>query len=102
MGIELSGFDDFKKKLDRLSKNAASISGRNEVPFTELFPDSFMGQYTDFQTLQQMLDASGIEKPEDIKGEAWNGFVVGHSRFGGWDEMNRTAGAEWAKAKINA
>lgn len=102
MGIKFKGLDKVHQRLDQLQKNAESISGKNEVPFTELFLDSFMLANTDFPNFQQMLDASGIEDNEEIRGEAWNSFVVAHTRFASWDEMFKAASNEWITRKLFA
>lgn len=38
--------DDLAKRLKTLSDNAKAINGENEVPFNELFSQSFMLQHT--------------------------------------------------------
>lgn len=102
MSIKITGLDEARRKLERLRKNAESISGKNQVPFTELFLDGFMKANTDYATLQEMLDASGIEDNEEIQGEVWNSFVVAHSKFASWDEMFKTASTGWIKRKLTA
>jgi hypothetical protein len=100
--IKMTGLDEFKKKVERLQKNVRELGGKHEVSFTELFPDHFVSRNTNYQSLQQMLDASGIENPEDIKGEVWDKFVADNSRFSGWQEMHKTAFTEWVRKKMNA
>lgn len=98
--IKITGLEGLQRKLQQLKRNAESIEGNNEVPFTELFPPSFMQRYTRFESIQLMIDASGIDEPEQIGGEAWESFVVGHSDFPSWEKMKETAGSEWAKRKL--
>jgi hypothetical protein len=99
--IKMTGLDEFRKKIDRLSQNARAIHGKNEVPFTELYPDSFVSRTTDFHSLQEMFDASGIDGAEDLKGEVWDNFVATRSRFSGWTEMSKAAMGEWVKRKLH-
>lgn len=91
--LDLSGWDDFKKKHEQSMKTPPTL--------TELFPDKFISEHTDFQSLQQMLDASGLDNVDDFLGsEAWSQFVTSHSRFTGWQQMFETASAEWYKRQV--
>lgn len=40
MGIRITGLDEFRRKLERLSRNAQNVSG--PVAFDDLFPPEFM------------------------------------------------------------
>lgn len=100
--MPVEGYDDAIRKLNEFSDKVHDLANQKSVPFEELFIDSFMSTHTDFQTFQQMLDASGIEDAEEINGEAWSNFVASHSRFTGWDDMFGTAGAEWMKRKLES
>lgn len=87
---------DHKNRFSELTNKGKEIGEQKELSFLELFPDEFIAQYTDFQTLQQMFDASGLENPEDLDGEVWSQFVASHSHFkGGWAEMMQIAYAQW-------
>jgi len=99
--IKITGLDEIQRKLERLRRNAQELDGTHEVPFTELFPDDFMRRNTQFQTMQQMLDASGIDKPEEIQGEAWSQFVADHSQFSDWQDMQKAAFTEYVRRKLN-
>lgn len=92
--------DEFSKRIKQLRQNAKEISGDNEVSFAELFPDSFMEKYTDFSTMQEMVDAGGINEPNDIGKPEWSDFVAAHSQFTSWDEMFNTAGTKWIERKL--
>jgi hypothetical protein len=98
--MKTKGFDEFKNKLKQLQNNAQSISGENKVPLPELMPDSFVRKYTNFQTLQEMIDASGIEQSEEMHGEAFSEFIATQTRFSDWNEMTKAAGAEWMRRKL--
>ena len=46
MAIKITGLDEFRRKLERLSRNVENVSGT--VAFDDLFPLEFMRRYTDF------------------------------------------------------
>lgn len=100
--IRVTGFDEFEENLkkfaDNLERKTQEASG--EVPLLELLPDTFMQRHTQFQSLQAMLNAAGIEDPEEIKGEAWSMFVGKHSNFANWEEMLSVAGTEYMRRKL--
>ena len=98
--FEITGLDKLQKQLTDLSRRAEELDGTHSVTFAELFPDSFMQLNTRFSTMQEMLDASGIDNPEEIQDDSWNRFVAEHSSFSGWEDMKSTAGGEWAKKQL--
>jgi SPX domain protein involved in polyphosphate accumulation len=91
-------FDD--SKLKELQRKIKSLEEKKRVPLPDLLTDDFIRKYTDFQTLQAMLDASGIENKEDIGNEEFSKFVATHSRFSSWEEMLNTAGPEYFKRQL--
>jgi len=92
-------FDD--SKLRQLQQKISELSGESQVPLTELMPDDFIRKHTDFQTLQAMINASGIENPEDIGNEKFSEFICTNTRFNTWEEMIELAGAEYVKRQLN-
>ncbi len=92
-------FDD--SKLKRLQLKVKELHGQRNVPLPELMPDNFIRKYTDFQTLQAMLDASGIENLEEIGNEKFSKFISTRTGFSTWEEMIEVATAEYAKRKLS-
>jgi hypothetical protein len=104
MGIRITGLDEFRRKLERLSRNAQNLSG--PVALDDLFPPEFMRRYTDFPTIQAMADASGfkIESQEDfeaIPDAEWDDFVRSRTRFQTWQDMQAKAGEEYVGRRLN-
>ena len=104
MGIKITGLDEFRRKLDRLSRNAQNVSG--PVAFDDLFPPEFMRRYTDFTAMQAMADASGfkIDSQDDfeaIPDAGWDAFVRCHTRFSTWRDMQAKAGEEFVVRRLN-
>jgi len=64
-------------------------------------PESFMAAYTEFKTLQEMVNAGGIDSPDDLKTDEWNTFVAEHTQFDSWSSMLKKAGTLRLKRKLN-
>ena len=92
-------FDD--SRLRQLQQKISELSGEKQVPLKELLPDDFIRRNTDFETLQTMFDASGIENPEEIGNEKFSEFISSNTRFHSWQEMIEAASAEYFKGKFN-
>jgi hypothetical protein len=86
--------------LKRHRRKVEALSGARNVPFTELMPDDFIRQHTDFQTLQEMFDASRVEDASEIGGEEFSKFVASRTRFASWEEMLKAAGVEYSRRKL--
>jgi hypothetical protein len=104
MGIKITGLDEFRRKLERLSRNAQNVNG--PVAFDDFFPPEFMRRYTDFSSIQVMADASGfkIESQEDfeaIPDADWDAFVRSRTRFPTWQDMQAKAGEEYVVRRLN-
>jgi len=91
-------FDD--SKLKKLQQKVKELSGQRKVPLPELMPDDFIREHTNFQTLQAMLDASGVENSEEIGNEKFSKFISTHTQFSTWEEMKNAAVTEYIKRKL--
>lgn len=103
--MNMRGFDNFRKKLDRLAKNAAALDGQHNVPITELLTPAFVSRHTRFASADELFDQSGfkIENPEDfaaIPDEEWDKYICSVSSFSGWQAMLSKAGEAWATKKL--
>ncbi len=47
-----------------------------------------------------MVDASGIEKVEEIGNKEFSKFVSAHTQFITWEEMQKAAGIEYTKRQL--
>jgi hypothetical protein len=105
IGFEIKGLDEIKQKLEQLRRNAEKLSGEHTIPFSDLFTSDFMDNYTEFESIDEMIKSSGfpIESSEDIKelpGNEWNEFIQKHTCFPNWDEMVQTAAKEYFAKKL--
>lgn len=99
MSIEFDGFDDLAKNIEQYGKELEALDGEHHYTLDDLFTDSFMKRHTNFETLQQMADASGIQSVEEINSPEWSAFVASNTRFSGWSEMHQTGLSEWISKK---
>ena len=86
--------------LKKLQQNIDALSGQHEVKLADLLTDNFIRQHSDFQTLQALIDASGIKNTENIGNESFSMFVSIHTNFASWEEMVKVATAEYVKRKL--
>ena len=103
--FKIEGLDELQNKLDNLAKKAEALDGEHSVPVSELLTDSFISSHTNFQTLDEMFNASGfnIEIQEDfaaIPDDEWDKFISSISSFENWQSMLGAAGQEWAKKQL--
>jgi hypothetical protein len=91
-------FDD--SKLKELQRKLKDLKGEKRVALPDLLPDDFIRKNTDFKTLQAMIDASGVKNQEEIGNDKFSKFIATHTRFSDWEEMLKTAGAEYYKRQL--
>lgn len=68
--------------------------------FDEVFPAAFLRKYTDFASVEAMLEATGfavesLEDLESIAGAEWDTFISSNTEFSSWEEMKWRAFIEW-------
>ena len=97
MNVSFSWDDSGLKKL---KQNIDALSGQHDVRLTDLLPDNFVRKHSNFQSLNGLIDASGIENTEDIGNELFSLFISTHTTFASWGEMVNTAKAEYIKRKL--
>lgn len=98
--MEIKGLNKLQRKLEDLGKRAHDLDGTHNLTFAELFPDHFVKAHSSFPSMQEMVDAGGIQNPGDIQTEAWDDFVSNNTTFDGWEAMKSAAGAEWTRRKL--
>ena len=103
--FEMKGLDKLQRRLRDLRRNAQALDGTHEIPFSEIFPPSFIKRNAGLEDLEALFEASGfeIESQEDfekIPDDEWDKFIREQTRFGGWQEMLDAAAKEWAQRKL--
>src|SRR6266704_1562342 len=92
MKVTLSGFDDFEKHIKKLQKNIEKLEGQHAIPFDELFPTSFMSRYTNFSSIDELLQKSNFninsqEDFEKIPEDEMDSFIAMNTSFLTWNQM---------------
>lgn len=105
MKIRVEGFDEINRNLENILKKAKKIEGKNEVPLTELLPDSFIKKYTNFKTIQDFVDTCekllGIDFFSiDEYDDEFNHLIKEKTSFNNWNQMIDKATTEWAGKKL--
>ncbi len=98
MPVTISGFDELKRKLERLGDMQGKVS------LTELMPTEFMRSFTRFQTIEEMFadtpfkaDAESLRLPGSAE---VNAHVAANTSFPSWAAMVSKAGNEHVKRKL--
>ncbi|MBG9981937.1 hypothetical protein HZY86_02280 [Aerococcaceae bacterium DSM 111020] len=100
--LDTSGLDKLKKDLDRQIKNAERLNGEHEVSFDELFPDSFMQEYTNFENIDYLEDKSKFNWKDisSIPDDELDSFVNRTTSFENWQEMLDEASQLWVNKQL--
>lgn len=102
--IEVSGLDETKRNLEDLQREIETAE-RKGIPLAELLATDFLRKHTDFESLEDMFQASGFvvksgQDFEKIPASEWDNFVRSHTRFSSWEELLRAASEEWVSRKL--
>jgi hypothetical protein len=92
VNVNWDGLNKFKRKIKKIEQ-------KRDVPLTDLFTDGFIRQNTDFQTLQAMVDACGIEEMKK-ETDKFQKFISTHTHFKTWKEMLESALANYYKRQL--
>ena len=99
--LKITGLDEMQRKLKDMERRLRSLDGTHNVSMKDLFPPEFMQKFTDFGTIDEMMNASGfkVESQEDFDNlptQEWKDFISNRTRFGDWQEMLSAAAKAWA------
>lgn len=105
MSIEIKGFGDLQKKLDRLQKNAEALSGTQEVPLSKLITSNFMRLHTNVSSFDEFLKAGGyqVNSKEDfeaIPDDEFDAYVRENTKFTSWQDMLQAAVRDYVAKKL--
>lgn len=96
MSNDIFGLKDFEKSLERMQKQAESLSGTHSVDLKELLTDRFMREHTRFSSFDQFLKAGGFvvnskSDFEAIPDDVFDEYVSKSTNFRSWKDMLDTA-----------
>lgn len=103
--MNTKGFDDLQKQLKNMQKAAKKLDGTHTVPLGELLNTRFMRKYTNFSSLDEMLEQFGYGKLsqkefENIPENEIDSKVAETTRFKGWDDMMEKATEQYVSKKL--
>lgn len=105
MSVKITGFNEVRNKLKKITDAAQNLHGEQQVAITDLLTESFIRKYTSLHSAQELFDNSGfkIDSAEDFKSipdADWDGYISSVSSFNNWQDMLRSATAEYVKKKM--
>lgn len=97
--IKIKGLDKLQKQLNDLKK----LEKKEKVSFDILFNEKFMKKYTNFSSIDELLDKCSITTTEDIEKnlEILNIEIKNNSKFNSWNDMKEQATKEHIEKKIH-
>jgi hypothetical protein len=101
--VKITGLKELQKQLKQMEKAAKELDGTQEVPFSELFTDSFLKKHTTFSSFEEFENQEIFNKYqtiEEIPDDEMDHFVAETTNFSNWDEMLGKAGTEYAVRKL--
>ena len=95
--MKTSNIQQALNKIQRTKDNLSKINGTQKYTFKEIFNDEFVSSHTNFQSISDFLNASGLdfssqESFRNIDICALDKFISDNSDFSSWNEMKTTAG----------
>lgn len=105
MALETWSVDEIMDDLDSLTEESREMLGNRQVPIEELFPQRFMEDYTEFNSILELFTSSGfhLDAPEDfdeIPDDQWDAYIASNTDFTDWGEMLQTATEEWVEWQL--
>ena len=105
MSLKITGLEELQRKFESLARRARELDGCHTVPLRELATPEFMRRYTDFSSIDEMIEASGfqVQSAEDFKripNDEWDVFIARRTRFSSWKEFLQKAGVDYIKDKL--
>ncbi|MFC7203286.1 hypothetical protein ACFQJC_07145 [Haloferax namakaokahaiae] len=91
---------------DDVPSAADVLDGRGEITIDELFSSSFVTQYTDFESFDEMLaaspsDASSADELSLIPDGTWDEFVAEHTVFDDEEAMVLAVRDHWVAEQLD-
>jgi hypothetical protein len=94
--VDFSGFDKLERKIEDMKHKGAA-----GVQLNELFSTDFMIENTDFSSIDDLAEASGISiKLLDDFRKIPEDFFSCRTHFSNWNEMLNAATVMWTKHNI--
>lgn len=100
--------DEFKKNMIKALEEDSGLrmNEPNEITFEQLFTEEFMQLYTEFESFDELLEASQweVEDQDDFEAipeDAFDTYVDDHTDFPSWEVMYQTAAQRFLERQFN-
>lgn len=103
MKIKVTGLGQLQKDIEKMKNNAEKLSKKKEVSFGELFTSEFMRKYTNFSSIDELLDDCGYGDMSKEEFEAQpdiDAKISERTKFKSWEEMLDTAAEDYALSQV--
>lgn len=95
--------EEQQENLGVLKANTRELDSEEKIPFGELFPEEFMGKYTNSDDIAEFLESAPVsfESAKSFSSKQFDDHIAKHTVFDDWNEMKRKAAEEWIVERIN-
>lgn len=105
MSIKITGFDELENQFKQMEQGIKELDGTHQVPFSELFPSSFMKEYSSFASIDELLDAGGFQVEtqtdfETIDQTQLDAHINSTTKFDNWENMIDEATSQYVAKKM--
>lgn len=105
MSVKITGFDKLQNRLKQMEKGIKELEGHNHVSFDDLFTSEFMWKYTNFSSLDELLNAGNfkVQSQEDFESIPENeldSHIASTTKFKSWENMLSEATSQYAIKKL--
>lgn len=103
--ITFDGLEEVSNALEQLEQKAGEMCNGAEVSFGELFTESFMVEFTDFLSIDDLFEAGGfrVDSNEDLDAipeDVLNAHISKVTRFDSFQAMLNEAGAQYVLRQL--
>ena len=104
-GFEFSGFDDLQQELEQMQQAVEDLGEERSVTFEELFTEVFMEEYTNYSSIDELLEAGGFhaetnEEFDAIPEEELDAHIAKTTNFDSWEEMLSQATGQYISDQL--
>jgi len=95
---------EFKKYLDKFTKDPELTKILNTVTYQQLFNDQFLQEFSKWQNLDELVykgdfGIMNLEEHENVNPEAWNAYVAKYTECETWHQFGKLAMLHWMRAQ---
>lgn len=98
MDITITGLAELQERVE-------GLDGGETVPMTELFPDTWMDNHTEHESIDAFIESSPWEGDTreqftEIPDEPWDDYVGEQSEFDDWQSMLQSGATDWVERQL--